>query len=516
MYERFFYAKAKCMLAGLWAVWLLTVTGCAVGPDFVRPQPPETDRYMPGKQLYETVSVANQTQYFEYGAEIAADWWQLFKSPKLDVLVKEAIANNSTLQAAQAGLQQSQDNLRAGYGIFYPQIDLTGGASRQKFSAVRFGIPTSAIFNLYTFSATVSYTLDVFGAQRRTMEALSASSDIQRYTVLATYMTLIGNIVNTVIARAAYEAQIQTTQQLIGSQQAQIRLTELQLQAGIIAYESLVNLKTQLEVLEASLPLLEQKHSQAEHLLATLIGQLPGESKLPKIELADLSLPTNLPITLPSSLVRQRPDILLAEAQLHENSAKIGIATAAMFPSFTLSGTFGQNSRNLMDIFLSTGNFWSIGTNFVAPLFRGGTLWFQRKAAIDAFEQSRAQYRQITLDALAQVADVLLALQYDAEALQHQSQELNLAQERMHLVQTNYQAGLVNYQQVLITQSQYFQSKLNYLQTLALRFQDTAALFVALGGGWWNMDEKKLSSRDDEVLFDVEIQEEADKVKMER
>ncbi|SDY05759.1 efflux transporter outer membrane subunit [Nitrosomonas sp. Nm33] len=515
MYERFFHVKAKCIVGGLWVVWLLTATGCAVGPDFVRPQPPETDRYIPGKQLQETVSVDDQIQYFEYGAEIAADWWQLFKSPKLDALVKEAITNNSTLQAAQAALQQSQDNLRAGYGTFYPQIDLTGGVSRQKFSTARFGIPASAVFNLYTLSATVSYTLDVFGGQRRTVESLSAKRDMQRYTVLATYLTLIGNIVNTVIARAAYEAQIQTTQQLIESQQAQIKLTEFQLQAGIITYESLVNLRTQLEVLEASLPLLKQKYSQAEHLLATLIGQLPGERELPRIDLADLSLPTNLPLTLPSSLVRQRPDILLAEAQLHENSANIGIATAAMFPSFTLSGTYGQNNRNLLDIFLSSGNFWSIGTNFVAPLFRGGILWFQRKAAIDAYEQSRAQYRQTILDALGQVADVLLALKYDAEALQHQSQELNLVQERMQLIQTNYQAGLVNYQQVLITQSQYFQSKLNYLQTLALRFQDTAALFVALGGGWWNFEEKKLSSRDSEILFDVQLLEETGKVKME-
>ncbi|SDY57076.1 efflux transporter outer membrane subunit [Nitrosomonas sp. Nm58] len=492
--QQFSHIKERILLAGLWLVWLLTSTGCAVGPDFIRPPPPETDRYLPGKQLQKTAPVDGQTQYFEQGAEIAADWWQLFQSPQLDALVKEAIANNSTLQAAQAGLEQSQENLRAGYGVFYPQIDLAGGASRQKFSAARFGSPTSSIFNLFTLSATVSYALDVFGIQRRTVESLSARRDIQRYTVLATYLTLIGNIVNTVIARAAYEAQIQATQQMIDSQQEQIKLSELQTQAGIVAYTSLVNLRAQLEALEASLPLLEQKRSQAEHLLVTLIGHAPGEHALPKIDLADLSLPTSLPVTLPSSLVRQRPDILLAEAQLHENSAYIGVATAAMFPSFTLSGVYGQNNRNFLDLFLSNGNFWSIGTNFVAPLFHGGTLWLQRKAAIDAYQQSLAYYRQTTLDALTQVADVLLALQHGAEALQHQSQELDLAQERMQLVQTNYQAGLVNYQQVLIAENQYYQSRINYLQTLAQRFQDTAALFVALGGGWWNREGKELPS----------------------
>lgn len=509
----FFLTKERNLLAGLYTVWLVALTGCAVGPDFVRPQPPKTDRYLPDKPLRETVPVDGEVQYFEEGAKIAADWWQLFQSPQLDALVKEAIANNATLQAAQAGLEQSQENLRAGYGIFYPQIDLTGSASRQRFSAARFGSPASSIFNLFTLSASVSYALDVFGTQRRTVESLSAKRDFQRYTVLATYLTLIGNIVNTVIAQAGYQAQIHTTQQMIDSLQEQIRLTELQRQAGIVAYTSVVSLKAQLAALEATLPLLEQKRGQAEHLLATLVGHTPGERKLPKIDLADFSLPTNLPIDLPSSLVRQRPDILLAEAQLHENSAYIGVATAAMFPSFTLTGTYGQNNRNFLDLFLSSGNFWSIGTNFVTPLFHGGTLWLQRKAAIDAYQQSMAHYRQTTLDALAQVADVLLALQHGAEALQHQSQELNWAQERTQLTQTNYQAGLVNYQQVLIAESQYYQSKLNYLQTLAQRFQDTAALFVALGGGWWNREEKELSARESEILFDIELPQETNEIR---
>ncbi|MCO6427494.1 efflux transporter outer membrane subunit [Nitrosomonas communis] len=514
MYEYFSHSKGRNLRTGLCLVWLLASAGCAVGPDFVRPHPPETDRYLPDRQLLKTVSVDDEVQYFERGAEIAADWWRLFQSPQLDALIKEALANNASLQAAQAGLAQSQENLRAGYGIFYPQIDLTGGASRQRFSAARFGSPVSSIFNLFTLSATVSYALDIFGVQRRTVESLSARRDIQHYTVLATYLALIGNIVNTVIAGAAYQAQIQATQQMIDSQREQIRLSELQMQAGIIAYTDVASLRTQFEALKATLPLLEQKRSQTGHLLATLIGHAPGKQELPKIDLTDLSLPANLPITLPSGLVRQRPDILLAEAQLHENSAYIGVATAAMFPSFILSGSYGQNNRNFLDLFLSSGNFWSIGTNFVAPLFHGGTLWSQRKAAIDAYQQSLAHYRQTTLDALAQVADVLLALQHGTEALLHQSRELNLAQEQMQLAQTNYQAGLVNYQQVLIAENQYYQSKISYLQTLAQRFQNTAALFVALGGGWWNGEEKEFLSRDNAILSNIELLQETDQAKM--
>ncbi|BCT68721.1 efflux transporter outer membrane subunit [Nitrosospira sp. NRS527] len=503
----------KRTLGGLCTIWLLASAGCAVGPDFVRPKPPATERYVPDAQPDVTVSVEEQAQHFEQGAKIAANWWHLFKSPKLDALVKGAIVNNASLQAAQAGLRQSQENLRAGYGVFYPQVDLAGGFARQRFSAARFGANTSTIFNLFTISTTVSYALDVFGGQRRAVEGLGAQRDLQRYTVLGTYLTLSGNIVNTVIARAGYEAQIQATQQLIGLQQEQIKITETQTRAGTVAYVNLVSLKTQLAALEATLPPLEQKRSQAEHLLATLTGHAPGEGIASEIDLADLSLPTKLPVTLPSELVRQRPDILSAEAQVHEYSANIGVATAEMFPSFTLSGTYGQNSRTLLDVFMRSGNFWSAGANFVAPLFHGGTLWLHRKAAIDAYKQSLANYRQTALDALAQVADILLALEHDAEALRSQSQELELAQETMHLIQTNYQAGLVNYLQVLIANSQYFQARISYLQTLTQRFQDTSALFVALGGGWWNAGGKEQLSRSGDVLFNLEPPQEIDKAR---
>lgn len=503
----------KSTLGGLCTICLLALAGCAVGPDFVRPQPPGTDRYVPDKQPDLTVSANGQAQHFEQGAEIAANWWRLFKSPKLDALVREAIVNNPSLQAAQAGLRQSQENLRAGYGVFYPQADLGGSFVRQRFSAARFGSNTSTIFNLFTLSATVSYALDVFGGQRRAVEGLSAQRDLQRYTVLGTYLTLSGNIVNTVIARAGYEAQIQATQQLIGLQQEQIKITETQTRAGTVAYVNLVSLRTQLAALEATLPPLEQKRSQAEHLLATLTGYAPGEKMPSEIDLVDLSLPTDLPVTLPSKLVRQRPDILSAEAQVHEYSANIGVATAEMFPSFTLSGTYGQNSRTLLDVFMRSGNFWSAGANFVAPLFHGGTLWLHRKAAIDAYQQSLANYRQTALDALAQVADILLALEHDAEALRSQSQELEWAQETMHLVQTNYQAGLLNYLQVLIANGQYFQAKIGYLQTLAQRFQDTSALFVALGGGWWNAEGKGQSARNGDVIFNLGLPQETDKVR---
>lgn len=470
---------------------LLALTGCAVGPDFVRPDPPGVDRYVPEEQTLTIVPVNGQVQHFAPDAEVVANWWRLFKSPKLDALVQEAIDHNQSLQAAQASLRRSQENLRAGYGIFYPQIDLAAGLSRQRFSAARFGSPASSIFNLLTMSATVSYALDIFGGQRRAVEGLGAQRDFQRYTVLATYLTLTGNIVNTVVARAAYAAQIAATRQLIGIQQEQIALAETQVKSGIAAYASVVDLKAKLAALQATLAPLEQKHSQAEHLLSALTGHAPGERALP---------PADLPMSLPSQLVRQRPDILAAEATVHENSANIGVATAELLPSFTVSGTYGQNTRNLADVFMSSGNFWSVGGNIVAPLFRGGTSWLHRKAAIAAYQQSLASYKQTALDALAQVADILLALEHDAEALRSYAQQLDLTQESVRLAQTNYQAGLADYLHVLSIKSQFFQAKLVYLQAQAQRLQDTAALFVALGGGWWNDDKRQGSLLKPEAL----------------
>lgn len=492
--------------SGVYITLMLVLAGCMVGPDFVRPKPPETSRYLPGEPLEGTIPVKDQAQYFDAGADIVADWWHLFKSPKLNTLVTEAINNNQSLKGAQAALRQSQHNLLAGYGVFFPQADVAGSAVRQRFSSARFGGTTSAVFNLFTLSTTVTYALDVFGGQRRAVESLRAQRDFQRYTVLATYLTLTGNIVNTVVARAAYDAQIEATKELIALQREQIKITQAQIRAGTVPYISVVTLQTQLASLEATLPALEQGRGQAEHLLDILMNYMPGEGVPAQISLADLSLPEDLPVTLPSTLVRQRPDILAAEAQVHQFTANIGVATADMLPSFTLSGTYGQNARNLMDVFMNSGNFWSAGAAFAAPIFRGGTLWQQRKAAIDAYRQSLANYRQTALSALAQVADLLLALEHDAETLQSQLQQLNSAREALRLVQINHHAGLVNYLQVLISNSQYLQARLGYIGTLGQRLQDTSGLFVALGGGWWNAEGKGELTRTGEIRFNPESQ----------
>jgi NodT family efflux transporter outer membrane factor (OMF) lipoprotein len=459
--------------------------GCAVGPDFVRPAPPDTDRYTREPQPEATVAADGQAQHFTPGVAVTADWWRLFNSVQLDAVVRQAIANNQTLQASEESLRQSQDNLRAGYGLFFPQVQAGLDVSRQRTAPMLQGSQaTGTIFNLVTLSGTVSYALDVFGSARRTVESLRAQVDYQRYESMAAYLMLSANVVNTSIARAAYAAQIRATEQLIELEKEQLHLTEVQVRAGIAPYANVLSIRSLIAANQASLAPLKQQISQAEHLLATLEGVAPSRVTLPDIDLTGLSLPVDLPVSLPSALVNQRPDIMAAEAQMHVASAKIGVATAAMFPIISLNGTYGAASSSFSALSAASGRFWSIGPSVSTPVFQGTSLWYSRRAAIDAYQQSQAIYRQTVLSAFQQVADSLKALEHDAEALQAQVEAQRTAGEALNLVQVNYRAGLAAYLDVLTADVQFHEATIAYLQAVAQRLQDTVALFVALGGCW--------------------------------
>jgi len=460
---------------------------CAVGPDFVRPVSPEAERYTREALPEVTVAADGQAQRFAPETAMAAEWWRLFKSAKLDAIVQQAIANNPTLQAAEASLRQSQDNLRAGQGVFYPQAEAGLDGRRERTAPSQQGLSTTGtIFSLVTLSGTISYALDVFGGERRTVEGLRAQTDYARYESKAAYLTLTANVVNTAIARAAYSAQIRATDQLIELEIQQLHATEAQVRAGTVSYASVLGMRSLIAANQASLAPLKQKADQAEHLLAILEGVVPSKATLPDIDLSELSLPVDLPVSLPSDLVRERPDILAAEAQLHLASANIGVATAAMFPSFSLSGTYGAAGSSFSKLSASESRFWNIGPSATIPVFQGGQLWFGRRAAIDAYQQSQASYRQAVLGAFAQVADSLNALEHDAEALQALVEAQRTAAEALSLLQVNYRAGLVAYLEVLAADVQFHAASVAYLQAVAQRHQDTVGLFVALGGGWWD------------------------------
>jgi NodT family efflux transporter outer membrane factor (OMF) lipoprotein len=472
------------------AALLIFLVGCAVGPNFKRPEAPAVESYTTGTVSSETAAADGTAQRFDRNVGIPADWWRVFNSPSVDRAVNDALERNQSLQAAAASLRQSQNVLRAGYGVFYPQVNAGLDATREKTSpAVSGGTAPNSIFNLFTLSASVSYALDVFGGERRAVEGLGAQADYQRALFDAAYITLTGNVVNTMVARAGYLDQIKATDEIISLERDQLKLTEAQAEAGLIPYANLLSLQSQLAAVEATLPPLRQKLSQADHLLAVLTGRSPGEWTAPEVRLADFTLPGDLPYTLPSELVRRRPDILAAEAQLHSASAEIGVATAAMFPSFTLNGSYGVGSNTPGNLLRSSNGFWNLGANVTAPLFRGGSLWYGRKAAIDAYQAAAANYRQTVLVSFAQVADTLRGLEHDADLVLAQSAALTASEEARRLIQANYEAGTASYVQVLIANSQYQQAKINYLQARAQRYQDSVALFVALGGGWWNKEE---------------------------
>jgi NodT family efflux transporter outer membrane factor (OMF) lipoprotein len=466
--------------------------GCTLGPNFEHPEKPPVQRYTEGVEPSVTVAAEGHVQRFQYGAEIGKEWWRLFGSEELNGMVKTAIAENQTLQAAQARLRQSREILNAGYGAFFPQADGNFSITRQKFPSARFGGSfETSIFTLYTAAATVSYDFDLFGRTRRTVESLQAQVDYQQYEMDVTYLSLVGNIVNASIAQAGYQAQIEANRRIVEFEREQLKITEAQADAGVIPYSDVYSVRSLLAGTEAALPLLEKQLSRSRHLLASLVGRAPGQWSPPSIHLDELSLPPEVPVSLPSVLVRQRPDIMAAESSLHVASANIGVATAAMFPSITLSADYGQASTNFGNLFKGISNYWDYGGSITGPIFHGGSLWFQRKAAIEAYQESMATYRQTVLDAFTQVADALRALEYDALALQAQSLALKSADDSLRSVKANYQAGVANYLDLLVADRLYRVAEVGYIQALVLRLQDTSALFVALGGGGGGVSSKK-------------------------
>ncbi len=467
------------------AALALLLGGCAVGPDFAVPDSPRPDRYSPPGDPAATVTAGDVRQSFGRGGRLEAQWWRRFRSPDLDALMAEALAGNPGIEAARANLEQARHSLQAGYGVFYPSLEADAGATRQQSSPARLGLEGApGVFNLFALSGTVTYALDPWGGNRRLVEELGAERDLAEAEEEAAFLTLESNLVETVIARAAYRAEIEATQALVEEERDQVRLTEVQAGAGTAGYAAVLALKSQLAATEATLPVLAQKAAQADDLLATLAGRAPGDWQAPQIDLAALTLPADLPVSLPSDLVRQRPDIKVAEAAAHAASANIGVATAAMLPNITLSASYGSTANRGGSLFTGASNVWSFGGDVAAPLFEGGALWYRRKAAIDAYQQAGALYRQTVLGAFAQVADSLQALDHDADALRAEEAALDSAQQQDRLVQANYAAGLSGYLSVLVSDGQVHQARIGVVQATALRYQDTVSLFAALGGGW--------------------------------
>jgi NodT family efflux transporter outer membrane factor (OMF) lipoprotein len=468
----------------------LLLTACAVGPDFKRPDAPAVRSYTEGTLPSETVSApgtGGSMQRFVHGEDIPEQWWTLFHSETINTLILRGLENNPTLEAAKATLRVAQENWRAQYGSRFPAVGASLSASRQQISGASFGSSqVISPFDLFNASVNVTYMLDVFGGLTRQLEALQSQTDYERYQLEAAYLTLTSNIVTTALQEASLRAAIRASQEILAAQERQLSITEGQFRLGGVSGVEVLAQRTLVAQTRATIPPLEKQLAQTRHLLAVLVGSFPGEASFPEIDLDAMTLPQDLPVSLPSNLVRQRPDILASEALLHAASAQIGVATANLYPQITLSAGLGVEASTVGDLFNSNAAIWNFGGGLLQPLFQGGQLLARRRSAIAAFEQARAQYRETVLFAFQNVADVLRALEFDARTLSAQKEAESAARATLDLTREQYRMGAVSYLALLIAERQYQAAWLGLVRAQATRFADTAALFQALGGGWWN------------------------------
>ena len=483
------------MMLAVAAVTAGITAGCAVGPDFKRPAPPQTNTYTEQPLPAETVSapgIGGAAQRFVSGRDIPGEWWTLFHCAALDRTIRLALDRSPTLAAAQAALRQAEENRRAQLGALFPSLDGNFSANRNQFTGATFGQPnrSGGVFTLYNASVSLSYTLDLFGVTRRGLEELKAQVDYQRYLLEGSYLTLSSNIVTTAVQEASLRAQIRAVREILKAEEAQLALVNEQFRLGGAARPDVLAQESQLAQTRATLPPLEKQLSQNRHQLSLLAGMPSGEAvQLPEFELTDFTLPGDLPVSLPSSLARQRPDILASEEQLHAACALIGVATANLYPKLTLSGNYGSQATAIADLFSGGTGIWSIGAGLVQPLFHGGELLAKRRAAIAAYDQAEAQYRETVLTAFQNVADVLAALDHDAVTLKAQAEAERTAADSLEVARNQYELGAVSYLVLLNAERQHEQARLGLVQAQAARFADTAALYQALGGGWWNRED---------------------------
>ena len=455
------------------------LAACTVGPDYQRPQAPDTKAYTsePLASLRD-----GSGQQLAPGQDPAADWWSGFHSAALDATMQQAVAGNRSLAAAQATLAQAREAVNASAGALYPQLGLDAGAGRQKYGAQFSGSQVFPAFTYYSVGPSVSYLLDYTGGQRRAVEQQQAQADYQAFQLQAATLSLTGNVAQQALASASARAQIAAVQELLDEDRKNLSLVQTAFAAGSVTRVDVLSAQSQLANDQTLLPPLRQQLSVARHALSILAGRAPADWAPPEFELEQLRLPQTLPLTLPSELAHRRPDILAAEAQLHAATAAVGVATSSLYPQINLTASAGQQSTSLSHMFDASSTVWGLAAGLTAPLFDGGTLRAQRRGAQDAARAALASYEQTVLQSFGQVADVLTALDHDVEQLAAQKNALDSAASSLDLTRQSYSVGNVGVLQVLDAERQYQQARLGYVRAQAQRYQDTAQLYLALGG----------------------------------
>lgn len=466
------------------AAALALSAGCAVGPDFHRPAPPTVARYTPGPEP----AAGPQTPSLAFGKDVPARWWTLYRSPALDSLEDRALKANPDLEAARAALRAAQQTYLAQRGALLPTVQVDYNVTRQQASGTP-APPLSSnvnLFTLHTAQLEVGYVLDVFGGVRRQVEQTKAQAEQQKFETEAAYLTLTTNVVATAVQEASLHDQVEATRTIIRSEHDVLNVMRRQFELGQIARADLAAQEAAVAVAEQSLPPLEKQLAQTRDLLADLTGRAPSEANEETIDLSSLVLPESVPVSLPAQLVEQRPDIRAAEANLHAASAGVGIAVAARLPTLTLSANAGGSSTQISSLFSQGNGFWALTADAAQPIFQGGALYHRQKAAEAIFAQAKAQYRSAVLAALQNVADCLQALDADGRTFAAAEISEARAAESYQIAKRQLELGQVSGPTVLAAEQAYQSAKLASVQAAAARYADVAALFQALGGGWWN------------------------------
>ena len=478
-----------------WVAAAACVASCAVGPNFEKPKAPEVGAYTPHPAAKTDAAgdvAGGAAQQLQMGKDVVGDWWTLFHSRQLDDLIEQALAKNHDLKSAQAALKVAHENVLAQRGNFYPTVTAGFSASRhQDPPGALAPVPATNqfLYNLYTPQVNVSYMPDVFGLNRRTVESLQAQQQQVRYQMIATYNTLTSNVVVAAIQMASLQMQIAATREVVDANSKIADILDYQLKKGVVSGLDVAAQQSQLAQAKAALPPLLKQLDQERDLLAVLCGQFPSEAPDQKFDLSSLTLPQDLPLSLPSELVAQRPDVLQAQEAMHAASAQIGIAEANRLPNIQLTADAGRTALAIGQLFKSGTGFWSVGADLTAPIFNGGTLKHQQRAAEATYLQTSEQYRSTVLTAFQNVADTLAALEHDAEGLKAAAAAANAAKVTLDLSELQWHAGTASYLSLLSAEQANQQARINLVVAQANRYADTAALFQALGGGWWHRAE---------------------------
>lgn len=488
------FASAKCsrlphMIA---ALGCLLIASCEVGPDYKRPAAPDLNSYgaVPTSTAVAGPGVSGgEAQRFTKGSDIPADWWTLYHSRPLNDLIELSLAHNHDLKAAQAALLAAQENARAQRGSYYPSVTAGFAATRNQDPTGSLApIPSdnASLYNLYTPQVGVSYAPDIFGLNRRTSESVDALAQAVRFQMIAAHITLSTNVVAAAIQEASLRAQLSAMRQIAAISTNMIQILQYQLARGYAGRIDLAAQQSQLAQANAALPPLLKQLAQQHDLLAVLAGQFPGQAPTGQFELSSLHLPQDLPVSLPSELVAQRPDVLQAEANMRAASAQIGIAVANRLPNIQLTANAGSTALAIGELFGPGTGFWNLGAAVAAPIFDGGALLHQERAARANYVEASEQYRSTVLTAFQNVADTLAALDQDADGLKAAAAAADAAKVTLDLSQRQLRDGYISNLQLLSAEQAYQQTQISLVQAEASRYIDTAALFQALGGGWWH------------------------------